>query len=455
MTDEHFASLRGILMNSPSIEQGKRLYSLLQTWPKEEQTFAVTYAAQHVPHTEEAYTEAFARRLQNPLWALPEPFVGIGQLPSSSVCKAALQSMQEQLLWNADKKTFQIARTCTQELTRKHTAAAKEYALQMQLTSRLQHPHIVQTEKQHVGQQFDAYLLRPTWGPNLRLVLGQLHSMNTPEMLHQRQLISIALLLQITAGLAHAHTLHERESTVQPFVHARLTPENIQLGWDGCAVIHNWGMEWVRKELMYSEPRHAPETYAPEQIFNPAPLQPILEPTIDLFNAGVLLAQLLTSHHPYQGHSEPATLRNLYEGTATRIRQHQPMLLQELEQCVTKAVHKDPKQRYASASEMQQALRTIYASLTSKSPDEVLSSFVQKHFQVEQLMTRYACLIEPHSSKQELFFHWQENPTYKKSTSTFEYLAPPEFILPISPTLQNAMPTYSSYDTSSIPVYLR
>jgi serine/threonine-protein kinase len=169
-----------------------------------------------------------------------------------------------------------------------------------------------------------------------------------------------AILAQLADALGIAHALG--------IIHRDIKPSNILLG-EQCAVyLADFGVATAtgrdpitREDILLGTPYYM----APELIDESATI------LSDIYAIGVLSYQLLTGHLPFQGKNPleicwkhahlpppPLTLRN-------------PALSSEIEQVVLRAMEKNPRQRFQSVQEMEQAYREALTKSMTK-PQKVL-----------------------------------------------------------------------------------
>jgi serine/threonine-protein kinase len=147
------------------------------------------------------------------------------------------------------------------------------------------------------------------------------------------------------------HFAHERG-----VVHRDIKPANLIVADDGRLKISDFGI--ARTESSQVTRANAvvgsPGYIAPEQYTGGAQ-----DRRVDVFASGVLLYQLLTGALPFSGTDESIMYQIVYE-------QHQPLVVRSgdaslaaYEPIVSRALAKDPAQRFANASEFLAALQEI------------------------------------------------------------------------------------------------
>ncbi|MEB3293073.1 MAG: serine/threonine-protein kinase [Synechococcales bacterium] len=199
----------------------------------------------------------------------------------------------------------------------------------------LQHPNIVTCwacEHSTTGR----YLVTDYCeGGTLRQLMDQLESLPTA--------IALEMIVQILAGLDHAHHLN--------ILHCDIKPENILL------TLQPQG--WIAKLTDFGIARLTTEAQSPDQRFNGSPAYMAPErfygqysATTDVYAVGILLYELLVGDRPFTG--TPGKLMTAHLNQTLTIPAQVPTKLHPI---IRKALAKLPAQRYQNAGEMLLALR--------------------------------------------------------------------------------------------------
>ncbi len=175
--------------------------------------------------------------------------------------------------------------------------------------------------------------------------------------------------VEIAAGLAAAHA--------QGVVHRDLKPENIVRSQQGRLKILDFGLALVAETEPGQERLTEPGTLlgtpaymSPEQLQD----QPV-DFRCDLFAFGVLLYELSSGDHPFEGTTTVSTIAKILESEPrplTRLRQEAP----QLEQIILECLQKNPEDRPSSTQALLERLEELRRNIPRGSSQQVVMSSV-------------------------------------------------------------------------------
>ena len=221
----------------------------------------------------------------------------------------------------------------------------------------LSHPHVctLYDVGEHEGRPFIA----------MELLEGQVLSQRiSSHAIRIEQVVEWGR--QVADGLAAAHA--------KGIVHRDIKPGNIFVTTGGAAKVLDFGLakpSSLRRgveeiegsdrptavEAPFTTPGVALGTVAymsPEQVYGAA-----LDTRTDLFSLGVVLYQLATGTLPFTGKTSAALVDNMLHGAPTPPTQLNPEVPAELEHIINKALEKDCRLRYQTASDLQSDLARL------------------------------------------------------------------------------------------------
>jgi serine/threonine-protein kinase len=142
---------------------------------------------------------------------------------------------------------------------------------------------------------------------------------------------------QVAAGLADAHSKN--------IVHRDIKPSNIMITKSGVVKIVDFGIARVSQQTAtWTQATSGTAGYmSPEQTLGHS-----VDQRTDLWSLGVVMAEALTGHHPFQRDTMPATMLAVLHSPPAEL----PGVPLELQRIVYRALAKEPQERYQTCSEM-------------------------------------------------------------------------------------------------------
>jgi eukaryotic-like serine/threonine-protein kinase len=198
----------------------------------------------------------------------------------------------------------------------------------------------------------------------------------------------LRLLLQVCAGIAHAHQ--------RLVIHRDIKPENILVTADGIVKLLDFGIATLRDSVRVTEHRPATPAYSsPEQLSGGA-----MTTASDVYVIGVLAYEVLTGSLPYQLRSNNLgeilnaviTAEPVPASQAAALAPHVARQLGgDLDNILARAIAKDPNRRYASAQQLAEDIEAYLAGLPVRArPDTIgyrARKFVGRHTVASALAT--------------------------------------------------------------------
>ncbi|MHB8721604.1 MAG: serine/threonine-protein kinase [Steroidobacteraceae bacterium] len=190
----------------------------------------------------------------------------------------------------------------------------------------------------------------------------------------------ISAMQQVLAALDYAHR-HD-------VVHRDVKPSNLLVARDGMVKITDFGIAKIgprsqkQTGLLVGTPQYmAPEQYMGGQI----------DHRCDIHAAAVVLYELMTGAAPFSGTAAEVMHQVCYQSPAA-LSAVNPRIPAAFDAVVAKALEKNPADRYATASEFNDALRSVWQSI-SKNP--ISPSLSKKARVVTPTMRRVPVSVPP------------------------------------------------------------
>jgi serine/threonine protein kinase len=253
----------------------------------------------------------------------------------------------------------------------------RQFLWEARVTAYLDHPNIVPVHDLGLDASNSLYFtMKFVHGTSLDEMLGALARVEqaakqgvepTPvdEVItaeHLTQLRRVRLFLDVCQAISYAHE--------RGVLHRDLKPANVMLGQYGEVLIMDWGLayplpgpageglrELLPEKLWEDKPNRpsgTPRYMSPEQIANRT-----LDERSDIYSLGVILYELLTLRSPYRATEFTRLLLQVSDGDVLPIEETGVKVPRALAAIVTRAMAKQPEQRYATVRELTDDIEAV------------------------------------------------------------------------------------------------
>jgi TonB family protein len=239
------------------------------------------------------------------------------------------------------------------------------------LASQIHHPNVAETFElgEHEGTLY--LVMELVAGESLRFMMREAQGHGGIPLA-----VCVNLVGQVCRGLAAAHDLRDEDGQRVGLVHRDISPPNVLVTDAGTVKIVDFGVATTTSSATYGsgEIKGKISYLAPEQLRG----EP-LDARVDVFATGILLYLLTVGRHPFRCASESATIaRILSDAPAAAPSAFVESYPRDLEQVVMRALDKVRETRFASITELLEALENAYPCAFGPRADEMVSSYVQK-----------------------------------------------------------------------------
>ncbi len=255
--------------------------------------------------------------------------------------------------------------------------------------SSLSHPNIV--EMYDVGEDDGKYFIVMEYieGRTLKSLIKRRGALTLPEC--------IDIMLQLTSGIACAHNSY--------IIHRDIKPQNVMILDDGRVKITDFGIAMaLNNELTQTNSVMGSVHYLPPEQANGS------GSTIksDIYSLGILMYELITGKLPFKGdNAVEIAIKQMKEQIPSICREN-PSIPQSVENVILKACAKNPKNRYDSAAEMHEDLKTV---LDEDRANERRVIYMYPEEEIEENKTIPA---EPKKKIEASYDEYEEEPKKKK-----------------------------------------
>jgi len=219
----------------------------------------------------------------------------------------------------------------------------KRFVVEAQAAGRLSHPGIVTIFD--VREEPEPFLVMEyVEGQSLQQLVNR-ESRNLPLS------TTLRLVQEVAEALHYAHT--------QGVVHRDIKPANILVTAEGHPKIADFGVAKLNQTdlTLPGQVFGSPAFMAPEQL-----TEERSDARSDLFSLGVILYYMLTGHRPFQGNSTTTVCFKLVNHEPVPVSAFESKFSPELDRIVSRAMAKDPAQRYQSGMAMASDIQALRES---------------------------------------------------------------------------------------------
>ena len=165
----------------------------------------------------------------------------------------------------------------------------------------------------------------------------------------------LLLLEQASSGLAHAHQ--------QGIIHCDIKPQNMLVSFAGSLKITDFGisraLETISRTEKHNEVWGSPIYISPELASGKPP-----SPASDVYSLGVILYEVFTGRLPFSDDDALILLEKHKTIDPILPRKINPSIPEYLEKIITKALNKNPMERFTDGSEIHNELNSISENIS-------------------------------------------------------------------------------------------
>ena len=218
----------------------------------------------------------------------------------------------------------------------------RRFQTEARSAARLRHPAIVNVHDAGKDGDVNYLVMELVKGVNLKVCLN--HGVRfTPEG-------AFRIVLDVLSALQHAHG--------HKIVHRDIKPENILLDATGAIKLTDFGIAKIQEAGMDNGTQVSGMTIGTPRYMSPEQVRGReVDARTDLFSAGVLLYELLTTTLPFDGNSHTAIASRILHDAPPPVTSRMPQRSDRLDALMGKALSKRADDRFQSAAEFQTALR--------------------------------------------------------------------------------------------------
>ncbi|NUO54286.1 MAG: serine/threonine protein kinase, partial [Polyangiaceae bacterium] len=190
------------------------------------------------------------------------------------------------------------------------------------------------------------------------------------------------IAMKIAAGLQAAHELRDEDGTPLGVIHRDVSPQNVLLSFEGRVLLADFGVAKLFESGRATASGVIKGKFgymAPEQLRG----EP-LDRRTDLFALGIVLYEMLTGRLLYASMPPGQATFRIATDAVPRARGVVPSIPGELDDIVTSCLAKDPKERFDTALELKDALRSVLRARANSIDESDLAALLTRRFAKDQ-----------------------------------------------------------------------
>jgi eukaryotic-like serine/threonine-protein kinase len=191
--------------------------------------------------------------------------------------------------------------------------------------------------------------------------------------------VVISTMIKVLEALHYAHTFKRPDGRELHIVHRDISPGNILLDTDGHVKLLDFGIARFQDDGGEYRTRSGEfkgkAAYTPPEVFKGKDATP----QTDIFSAGVVAYKMLSGFNPFEGENSAQTMKRITDMEPPPISMVRTDLKKELDHVIKRALAKNPADRYQTAAEFAEGLRSC-RRLTDEAAQLRLAADIQRDF---------------------------------------------------------------------------
>ncbi len=246
---------------------------------------------------------------------------------------------------------------------------------------------------------------------NLYLVMEFIEGRNlrqiTRKLSSKKQSLSLPAILylvkEIANGLDYAHKFKYHTEDVRRVIHRDISPQNIMISFQGSVKIVDFG---IAKALGVTEETEAGTLKGKFSYMSPEQSKGSpLDHRTDIFSLGIVLWELLTGKRLFHGSNERESLKKIQNLEIPKLSAYNPNISSYVQRIVSKALERDPDNRYQTAKAMYKDLSEFMNRSYPIFNESEIAKDLSKIFygEIEEFSERYKLHMK------RIYHHIEEN----------------------------------------------
>jgi serine/threonine protein kinase len=174
--------------------------------------------------------------------------------------------------------------------------------------------------------------------------------------------LAVYVASKVASALDYAHRRRDARGEELNIVHRDVSPQNILISHEGEIKLCDFGIAKADRKVSTTEAgslKGKLQYMSPEQAWGKS-----IDLRSDLFSLGAVLHEMLTGERLFRGDSDMKVLELVRKAEVTAPSSVNPEVPAALDAIVTRALARDPEERYSTGAEMLRDLETVLYSYT-------------------------------------------------------------------------------------------
>jgi len=214
------------------------------------------------------------------------------------------------------------------------------------LSAQLSHSNCVQVFDIGVGDNAFFIVMEFVDGANLKSIVEHIKKTGRDFPVEA----AVYLSLELCKGLSYAHELTDNNGIPLHIVHRDMSPPNVLITKHGEVKIVDFGLAKANSQLEKSEPGIIKGKFS--YLSPEAAMGQEVDARTDVFAVGIILWELLAGQRLFLGDTDFQTVKRVQAANVPAISGINKKVPPDLEKIISKALARDPAQRYATAREL-------------------------------------------------------------------------------------------------------
>lgn len=208
------------------------------------------------------------------------------------------------------------------------------------------------------------------------------------------------VMIEVCKGLVYAHEKNDSKGVPLEIVHRDVSPPNILISREGEVKLTDFGLARAASQIESTDPGVVKGKFA--YLSPEAAVGDSVDLRADIFAAGIVLWETITGRRLFQGNTDLETLENVRSCVVPAIHNMRPDFPASLDRILSRALAKNPADRYGSARELGRELALFLVDQRVSVTSYDLSAWMQEQIDMPTEVARLSATMAESAIQAEL-----------------------------------------------------